>query len=188
MGLITFKTFDNSIDAHILKIKLESEGITCFLFDEHMVSVNPLYSQLIGGIKLKINEEDLIHAKNIVLEAYLNGERIKAGSKIRMGSKIDLVVANGAGSEEFAVPDLYGKTFYEAKIYLESVGLIVLPIPDGDISDTNSAYVNRQSPAPFTPEGMRNRIRQGEVIDVFISSEKKPRQVPDSIPAPDPNN
>jgi len=68
MGLITFKTFDNSIDAHILKIKLESEGITCFLFDEHMVSVNPLYSQLIGGIKLKINEEDLIHAKNVVLE------------------------------------------------------------------------------------------------------------------------
>lgn len=68
MGLITFKTFDNSIDAHILKIKLESEGITCFLFDEHMVSVNPLYSQLIGGIKLKINEADLTHAKNVVLE------------------------------------------------------------------------------------------------------------------------
>ncbi|AEA44462.1 putative signal transducing protein [Fluviicola taffensis] len=68
MGLITFKTFDNSMDAHILKIKLESEGIVCFLFDEHIVSVNPLYSNLVGGIKLKINEEDLIHAKNIVLE------------------------------------------------------------------------------------------------------------------------
>lgn len=68
MGLITFKTFDNSIDAHILKIKLESEGITCFLFDEHLVSINPLYSNLVGGIKLKINEEDLIHAKNIVFE------------------------------------------------------------------------------------------------------------------------
>jgi hypothetical protein len=68
MGLITFKTFDNSIDAHILKIKLESEGITCFLFDENIVTVNPLYSNLVGGIKLKINDEDLIHAKNIVLE------------------------------------------------------------------------------------------------------------------------
>lgn len=68
MALITFKTFDNSIDAHILKIKLESEGITCFLFDENIVSVNPLYSNLVGGIKLKINEEDLIHAKNIVTE------------------------------------------------------------------------------------------------------------------------
>jgi Zn finger protein HypA/HybF involved in hydrogenase expression len=68
MGLITFKTFDNSMDAHILKIKLESEGITCFLFDEHIVSVNPLYSNLVGGIKLKINEEDLAHSKNIVFE------------------------------------------------------------------------------------------------------------------------
>jgi hypothetical protein len=68
MGLITFKTFDNAIDAHILKIKLESEGIVCFLFDENIVSVNPLYSNLVGGIKLKINEEDIPHAKNIVLE------------------------------------------------------------------------------------------------------------------------
>ena len=68
MGLITFKTFDNSIDAHILKIKLESEGITCFLFDENIVSVNPLYSNLVGGIKLKINEEDLVHAKNVLFE------------------------------------------------------------------------------------------------------------------------
>ncbi len=56
------------MDAHILKIKLESEGIRCFLFDEHVVSVNPLYSNLVGGIKLKINEEDLVHAKNVVLE------------------------------------------------------------------------------------------------------------------------
>lgn len=68
MGLVTFKTFDNAMDAHILKIKLESEDITCFLFDENIVSVNPLYSNLVGGIKLKINEEDVPHAKNIVLE------------------------------------------------------------------------------------------------------------------------
>lgn len=68
MGLITFKTFDNSVDAHILKIKLESEGISCFLFDEHIVSVNPLYSNLVGGIKLKINEEDLPHANNVLYE------------------------------------------------------------------------------------------------------------------------
>lgn len=68
MALITFKTFDNSIDAHILKIKLESEDITCFLFDENIVSINPLYSNLVGGIKLKINEEDLERAKEIVSE------------------------------------------------------------------------------------------------------------------------
>ena len=68
MTLITFKTFDNAVDAHLLKIKLESEGITCFLFDEHIVSINPLYSNSVGGIKLKINDEDLAHAKEILLE------------------------------------------------------------------------------------------------------------------------
>lgn len=68
MALITFKTFDNAIDAHILKIKLESEDITCFLFDENIVSVNPLYSNLVGGIKLKVNEEDLERAKEILSE------------------------------------------------------------------------------------------------------------------------
>lgn len=68
MSLITFRTFDNPIDAHILRVKLESEGIVCYIFDEHTIGVNPLYSTALGGVKLKINEEDLIHAKNVVLE------------------------------------------------------------------------------------------------------------------------
>lgn len=65
MPLITFKTFDQSIDAHLLKSKLESEGIVCYLFDEHTVSVNPLYNITVGGIKLKINESDLEQAQSI---------------------------------------------------------------------------------------------------------------------------
>lgn len=68
MGLVILKRFDNSIDAHILKIKLESEGITCFLFDEHIVTMNALYSNLVGGIKLKVNEEDFIFAKNVLFD------------------------------------------------------------------------------------------------------------------------
>lgn len=68
MGLITFKTFDNPIDAHILKAKLESEEIVCFIFDEHTIGINPLYSNALGGVKLKINEEDLEKATEIVRE------------------------------------------------------------------------------------------------------------------------
>jgi len=63
MALITIKTFDNPIDAHLLKSKLESEDIVCYLFDEHTVSMNPLYNITIGGIKLKINEFDLEKAR-----------------------------------------------------------------------------------------------------------------------------
>ena len=68
MELITLKTFDNSIDAHILKARLENEGIDCYLFDENIVSLNPLYNITVGGIKLKINETNLCKAQEIILE------------------------------------------------------------------------------------------------------------------------
>ena len=68
MDLITIKTFDNSIDAHILMAKFESEGIQSYLFDENIVTIYPLYNFTVGGIKLKINETDLEKAKIILGE------------------------------------------------------------------------------------------------------------------------
>ena len=70
MELVTLKTFDNAIDVHILKNRLESEGITCFVFDEHIVSAYPLYSLSVGGIKLKVREEDVESAKEILKDIY----------------------------------------------------------------------------------------------------------------------
>jgi hypothetical protein len=58
MSLVTLKTFDNAIDAHMVCSKLESEGINTFIFDENIVALNPLYNNLIGGIKVKISESD----------------------------------------------------------------------------------------------------------------------------------
>ena len=68
MALVTLKTFDKPIDAHLLKSKLESEGIVCYLFDENTVSINPLYNFTIGGIKLKINDFDSEKALEICRE------------------------------------------------------------------------------------------------------------------------
>lgn len=51
------RTFDNAMDMHIAKIKLESEGIQCYVFDENIVSMNPLYNLTVGGIKLKVTSE-----------------------------------------------------------------------------------------------------------------------------------
>ena len=66
MELITIKSFDNSIDAHLLKIELENEGIECYIYDEHTVTVFPLYSNAVGGIKVKILKTDLDLAKSIL--------------------------------------------------------------------------------------------------------------------------
>lgn len=59
MGFVLVKRFDNSIDAHLFRISLENEGIECFLVDEEIVTINPLYSNAVGGIKAKVREEDL---------------------------------------------------------------------------------------------------------------------------------
>jgi hypothetical protein len=68
MNQIILKTFDNSIDAHILMARLEDEGIDCFLVDENIVSIYPLLNFTVGGIKLKILENDLERAIEILKE------------------------------------------------------------------------------------------------------------------------
>ena len=68
MELITVKTFDNAMEAHILKSKLESEHIDSFIFDEHIVGINMLYAQSVGGVKLKIRKEDEDAVKVLLAE------------------------------------------------------------------------------------------------------------------------
>ena len=66
MSLITIKVFDNPIEANILKARLEMEGVDVFLFDEHTVGLNPLYNITVGGIKMKINQDDFLIAQKIL--------------------------------------------------------------------------------------------------------------------------
>ena len=68
MELITFRTFNNPIEAHLLRTKLESEGIPSFLFDENIMAFNPFYNSALGGVKLKINKLDLERVEEILRE------------------------------------------------------------------------------------------------------------------------
>ena len=71
MSFVTIRTFDHAMDAHLLKSKLESEGVECFLFDENTVSINPLYGIATGGIKLRVIEEDAERAMAILSDMNL---------------------------------------------------------------------------------------------------------------------
>lgn len=68
MTFETIKVFSNAMEAHILKAALEGQGITCYLFDENIVSMNPLYSNVVGGIKLKVASEDKEIALQVLKE------------------------------------------------------------------------------------------------------------------------
>lgn len=70
MKWITLKVFDDTIAAHLLKSKLESEGISCVLLDEKSIGVQPFASIALGGIKLQVSELDWDEAVRIYQEGY----------------------------------------------------------------------------------------------------------------------
>ena len=60
------KVFPYSPEAFICKGRLESEGITVFLRDHHVIDTNPLYSHAVGGVKLFVASEEAANAREIL--------------------------------------------------------------------------------------------------------------------------
>jgi beta-lactam-binding protein with PASTA domain len=106
-----------------------------------------------------------------ILEQSFNGRSIKPGEKIPMGSAIGLVIGAGVQTSEIAVPDLVGLTFAEAKVLLETNGLLLgAVVVEGTVSDSSSAFIIKQNPPRKDEEGRPIRIRGGQLMDVWIST------------------
>jgi DNA-directed RNA polymerase subunit M/transcription elongation factor TFIIS len=58
MDLVTVKSFDSYFLANIIMGRLRSEGIECFLKDEATVTMDPILTNAIGGIKLVVRKEN----------------------------------------------------------------------------------------------------------------------------------
>ena len=56
MKFIQLRSFDNYIEAHIVMGNLQEENIACWLKDEYSVTIDPMLSNAIGGIKLMVPE------------------------------------------------------------------------------------------------------------------------------------
>jgi beta-lactam-binding protein with PASTA domain len=107
-----------------------------------------------------------------VLEQLYNGVPIPAGTKVRQGSRIALVIGTGVGNIDIPVPKLIGLTYAEARILLQEQGLIVgAVIPDPLVRDTLNAFVYKQNPEPKNEEGFQFRIRPGQMMDIWVSLE-----------------
>lgn len=65
----TFKTiarFQYSTEAQIIKGRLEAEGIQVFLSDNLTIDTDPLVSNAIGGVKLKVLSRQALEAQHIL--------------------------------------------------------------------------------------------------------------------------
>lgn len=113
-------------------------------------------------------------AKNAVLEQMYNGQPVRAGTKIFMGSAISFVLGNGVSDLDMGVPDLMGKQYSQVRLLLRSLDVNYTPVFDPDVTDSANAYVTRQNPQKFTQsnDGERhyNRIKPGQTIDIYLST------------------
>jgi len=60
------RSFDNYLYANILLSRLKEDGFDCYLKDENTVTIDPLLSPAIGGMKLMVREEDLARASTLL--------------------------------------------------------------------------------------------------------------------------
>ena len=119
-------------------------------------------------------------AKNAVKEQLMNHKTVNPGTKVNMGSTIDFVLGSGVGNTEASVPNLLGMTVAEARDYLSTMSVnLSSVIPEDAVTDTEGAFITRQKPMPFEllSDGSKsyNKIRSGQMIDVWISSKPPAR-------------
>jgi hypothetical protein len=63
-------TFDNFVTANFYKQKLEENEIACYLADEYTITVKWILSNAMGGIKLRVLNDEREKAMQIIDEKY----------------------------------------------------------------------------------------------------------------------
>lgn len=104
---------------------------------------------------------------DLVLDWSVDGRKVKPGSELPKGTKVDLKVSKGEkDADKFPLTDLTGLTLDEARIELNLAGLnIGTVIYDDDVTDESTAVVYRQSPS----EG--SAVYTGKEVDLFLKQD-----------------
>src|ERR1700730_5484961 len=64
--LLTIRQFRDLPQALLAKSVLDSAGIECFLGDDNLIRMDWLWSNLLGGIKLRVRQEDALEASRLL--------------------------------------------------------------------------------------------------------------------------
>ena len=63
--LVTVASFSTALHAHLARLRVEAEGIQCFIADEHIVGA---FGAAVGGVKLQVEADDAERATAILRE------------------------------------------------------------------------------------------------------------------------
>jgi len=73
MELVTLKIFNTEIEAEMLKIFLETNGVETFVFGNILANTYNLFNTTSGGVQLKVSGNDFEKA-NELMEGFYNQE------------------------------------------------------------------------------------------------------------------
>lgn len=107
-------TFTYSHEAHLVKGKLESEGIPVQIRDELTAQVN-LYSNAIGGIKLLVHEKNFDRALKILIES----------GQLKESEQTENIFLNRFDKISSEIP-LIGKTIIELRLIIIVTFLLMI--------------------------------------------------------------
>jgi DNA-directed RNA polymerase subunit RPC12/RpoP len=77
MGYTVINSYNTYIDAHIAKGVLEEHGISSWMKDEHTLTIDPILTNAVGGIKLMVITEEAQRAMEILTGLKNEQEAIK---------------------------------------------------------------------------------------------------------------
>lgn len=69
MKYIAIRSYDNYINANLERSLLEEAGIDCHIKDEFTVTIDPLLSPALGGMKLMVEEKSVTRALALLHES-----------------------------------------------------------------------------------------------------------------------
>ena len=93
MRFVPIYSFDNYIDANLKLGLLQEEGINCWLMDEHTVTIDPIVSNAIGGIKLMVHEVQVERAREL-LQLLVQREKAAHACPHCGSTNIEYIVSN----------------------------------------------------------------------------------------------
>ena len=67
MNFVPVWSYNDYVSAHLDMGRLKNEGFDCWLKDEHSVTVNPVLSNSVGGIKLMVDATKIQQAWEVVM-------------------------------------------------------------------------------------------------------------------------
>ncbi|HEY5462680.1 MAG TPA: PASTA domain-containing protein [Hanamia sp.] len=196
--IITDSLYNDSIALNTVKKQLPDAGAKVKVNRTVFLNVNPATLPMVDMPKLdglsfrfaldKLNKNHLklgdttyhpSFMKGSILEQQYNGSKIAAGTKIKWGSSINLIIGGGLEAQKIPVPDLTGLTVSDARAILKDKGILLAAIlTSGSITDTANAFIFRQNPGALDYDNSAAYIQPGQTMDIWIQAD---RPVTDSL-------